>query len=104
MTLNCGLFRSRSNSLSTKGCGDSRQTESFELLRLVVTVPKGKKNLSVGQGSARGVFTNCYCRIGCIPPRRTPTLPTTGGAESGPLKGVYLGEIEENPIRFLRES
>jgi hypothetical protein len=39
MTLNCGVFASkRSNSLSTRGCGESIQTVSFEFVRLVATV------------------------------------------------------------------
>ena len=39
MTLKSGLDRMRSNSLSTRGCGESKQMDSFgELERLVATL------------------------------------------------------------------
>ena len=37
ITLNWGLANSRSNSPSTRGCGDRMQTFSFVLARFVVT-------------------------------------------------------------------
>src|SRR5215470_10656193 len=85
MTLNWGLFKRRSNSLSTKGCGESKQTVSFELFFFVVTVRQGKENLPNRQGSARGVFTNCYCRIGCISEGRLGAWEVA----HGPARHVY---------------
>jgi len=54
------LFKRRSNSLNTSGCGESKQTVSFELVRFVATVRQGKKNLSGEQGSQESVSRICY--------------------------------------------
>src|ERR1700747_454310 len=56
MTLKSGLDKMRSNSLSTKGCGERRQMESLgELERLVATVVRVVKTVRTG----KGVGTSC---------------------------------------------
>jgi len=61
MTLNCEAFaKRRSNSVSTKGCGDSKQTISFGDMRFVATVHEGRETCFVGQGPWGQMFTNCY--------------------------------------------
>src|SRR5215475_6479937 len=50
MTLKSGLDKRRSNSLSTRGCGERRQTESLdELDRLVATLLRVGKTAPVGK-------------------------------------------------------
>src|SRR5215471_13492240 len=50
MTLKSGLDKRRSNSLSTRGCGESRQIESLgELERLVATLLRVGKTAPVGK-------------------------------------------------------
>jgi len=49
MTLKSGLDKRRSNSLSTRGCGESRQIESLGLGRLVATFDRVGKTGRVGK-------------------------------------------------------
>src|SRR5271169_6121591 len=56
----CALDKTRSNSLSTRGCGERMQTDSLELVRLVATVCQRSENCPKGQVSWKGLFSNCY--------------------------------------------
>src|SRR4029077_18074223 len=59
-TLNEAFDKTRSNSLSTRGCGDRMQTVSFEDTRLVATMCQRSENCPLGQVSWKGLFSNCY--------------------------------------------
>jgi hypothetical protein len=87
MTLNWGLFKTRSNSLSTSGWGESKQTVSFELVRFVATVRQGRKNWPEGQGGLGGVFSNCYWRLGCIPQGGDWKAASEGGPTTASIAG-----------------
>jgi hypothetical protein len=50
ITLKSGLDKMRSNSLSTRGCGERRQIESLELERLVATLVSVGKTGRAGKG------------------------------------------------------
>jgi hypothetical protein len=54
------LPKRRSNSVSTKGCGESRQTVSLEAIVFVATVLEGRESRAMGQGPWGQMFTNCY--------------------------------------------
>src|SRR5580692_518632 len=58
-TLNGAFDKTRSNSLSTRGCGERMQTVIFEL-RLVATMCQPSQNCPKGQVSWKGLFSNCY--------------------------------------------
>jgi len=61
MTLNWEALPSkRSNSVSTSGCGESRQTVSLEAIVFVATVLEGRETQAFGQGPWDQMFTNCY--------------------------------------------
>ena len=49
MTLKSGLDKMRSNSLSTRGCGESRQIDNLGLGRLVATSVRVGKTGQVGK-------------------------------------------------------
>src|SRR5579859_74756 len=53
-TLNGAFDKTRSNSLSTRGCGDRMQTISFEDARLVATMCQRSENCPMGQVSWKG--------------------------------------------------
>src|SRR5271170_4542174 len=64
ITLKWGaLANRRSNSLSTRGCGDNKQTVSLEDMRFgatVATVLEGSERQAQGQEPWAPMFTSCY--------------------------------------------
>ena len=59
MTLKSGLDKMRSNSLSTRGCGESRQIDSLGAdERFVATAVRVVEYSTDGQEGERGLFTN----------------------------------------------
>ena len=50
----------RSNSLSTRGCGERTQTVNLEAARFVVTVCQRRENWPKGQVPLMGLYSNCY--------------------------------------------
>jgi len=61
MTLNWEALPSRrSNSVSTRGCGERRQTVSLEAIVFVATVLEGRECWAMEQGTWGQMFTNCY--------------------------------------------
>jgi hypothetical protein len=50
----------RSNSLSTRGCGERMQTINLEDARFVVTICQRSENWPKGQVPLASLFSNCY--------------------------------------------
>src|SRR4029077_11311007 len=115
MTLKSCLDKMRSNSLSTRGCGESRQMESLgELDRLVATVVRVVKTGRTGKGVQAscsridtdnlGVFSRAVSAWLSLPAEREIPRFVYLRRAGSQVTVVSWDKTFLNVIRFLSES
>jgi hypothetical protein len=109
MTLKSGLDKRRSNSLNTRGCGESRQMDSFAgLERLVATAVRVVKTGRTGKGLWGRCSRIVTDELGVF--HRTGSgnaVPGSRESSSRARLGKWSfvgGDRRIDVIRFLRES